>query len=64
MGYSEGPGLQGTSLVKEFQTSPQLKVNFLSKIAALIGVGLITGRQPIQRHTKLRHCVFIQRLLH
>ena len=60
MGDSEDPGSQGAALVESTKTSPQLKVDFLAEVAALLFIRFIATKEPGQGSPKLADCLFVQ----
>ena len=42
------PGSQRTSPVEPFEAAPQREMNFLNEIAALVRIGLISVRKPVE----------------
>ena len=63
MGDSEDPSSQGAALVESTKTSPQLKVDFLVEVAALLFIRFIATKEPGQGSPKLADCLFVQLVL-
>lgn len=63
MSDSEHPGSQCAALIERIETPPQLKVNFLAEIAALVSIRFIGSKEPCQGAPKLADRLFVQIVL-
>src|SRR5207245_3198307 len=52
VGHPERPRLQRATSVKNLEASPELKVDVLTEIVPLFGVGFVSGGQSIERAPK------------
>jgi hypothetical protein len=50
--HPKRPCLQRAPAIKNFEASPQLKVDILPEIVALFRVGLVSGGKPVERAAK------------
>src|SRR5208283_1882554 len=57
------PRPRRTTRIEPFETPPQLEMNFLDQIAALVRIDLISPRQPFQRRTELLRHIAVQFVL-
>ena len=59
MGNAVNPRPQGAAAIVSLKTPPQLEVNILAQIAALLRISFVGPREPFERRSELIHRIAI-----